>query len=226
MAANTAIAQLNVRLKAVAAHDWCHRVELDASSNFVPADNLRYRLGVIRDVFMSLCPGKSVLVLNEISRIYPTLLVQSGASAVTANHAGRANVELMTDLQSLTKSPFEVVPQALLTFHEGRVLVDLARAEHYHFVFAQNLIWGLFNAAGQRFDDIVEGLAHYVSDGVIIDWIDARWAEPLPPAEYTRANLHAALRERCEYVVACNDWLTLALGKLPAQDVSAAKEPA
>src|SRR5688572_28280948 len=91
--ARAARLKLSERIKAVAIHDWCHQFEIGEQGNFLPAENLSYRLKVLREVFQSLVKGKSVLVLNEVTGFYPVMIRRAGACSVRANNASRANCE-------------------------------------------------------------------------------------------------------------------------------------
>lgn len=206
---------LNDRIKRIASSDWCHRIEIDAKNEFVPPENLRYRISVLRNLFGSLTQKRSVLVLNEVSGFYPALIKKAGASEVTANNPNRENCALMQELCLFTGEAFHILNHGMVVFDQSRIYVDIDHGKKHDFLFAQNQIWGLYNAAAQSFSDIVAACAHYVTDGLIFDWTDAKWANPPPPAEYNREAFHAALQERFEYVVACNEWLTLAMGKFP-----------
>ena len=210
--------RLNEKIKTIAGGDWCHRIELDEAGEYVPAENLRYRLVVLRQLFSSLFKNQTVLVLNESSGLYPVMIRRAGAGAVTANNISRDRCDLMQEMSSLFSAhSFEILNQSLVLFDGSQIFVDFDYEENHNFLFAQNAIWSLYNAAGQSFDDVVEACAHYVTDGLVFDWTNAEWANP--PEHYTRENFHAALRERFEYVLACNDWLTVALGKLPVKEV-------
>jgi hypothetical protein len=209
---------LNERIKTVAGSDWCHRIELDESGQFVPAENLKFRLRILEQLFGSLFRNQIVLVLNERSGLYPVMIRRAGAAAVTANNASRDLCAVMGEVSSFTGESIEILNQSLALFDGERIFVDPDYAESHNFLFAQNVIWSLYNAADQSFADVVQACAHYVTDGLIFDWNDASWADPPPPKHYNRENFHAALRERFEYVLACNDWLTVALGKLPVEE--------
>jgi hypothetical protein len=210
--------RLNEKIKTVAGNDWLHRFALDDGGEFVPADNVKYRFSVLRQLFGSLFKNQTVLVLNEGSGLYPVMIKRAGAAAVTANNMSRDRCDLMRELSSFTGVAFEILDQSLMIFDGSQIYVDLDHAESHNFLFAQNVIWGLFNAAGQNFSDVVEACTHYVRDGLVFDWTNAEWANPKPPAHYNRENMLEALRERFEYVFAGNDWLILALGKLPVEE--------
>ena len=211
--------RLNEKIKNVAGSDWCHRIELDEASEFLPAENLKYRLTVLRQVFGSLFKNQTVLVLNESSGLYPVMIKRAGAASVTANNLSQDRCEVMSELASFTGDSFDILNQSLALFDGSQIFVDFDYEESHNFLFAQNLIWSLYNAAGQSFPDVVEACAHYVTDGLVFDWNNAEWATPPPPEDYNRENFHSVLRERFEYVLACNDWLTIALGKLPTAEV-------
>lgn len=211
------VQKLNERLKKLPGSDWCHQFEVNETADFVPAENLKYRLSVMRGVFESLFKNRKVLVLNECSGFYPVMIKRAGASAVTANNMNPENCEVMKELSSLTGQSFEILSQPLVLFDSSKIFVDLDSAESYDFLFAQNLVWGFFNASSRNFTDVVDACAHYVTDGLVFDWTDAKWANP--PEDYNREDFHAALSQRFEYVLSCNDWLSVALGKLPSEEM-------
>lgn len=207
--------KLNEELKKLPGNDWCHQIEIAETGDFLPAENLKHRVSVLKGVFASLFKDQSVLVLNEYSGIYPSLIKRSGASAVTANNMNRQNCELMRDLSSFKGDSFEILDQALVLFDNGKIFVDLDLEEKYNYLFAQNQIWNLYNAAGRNFVNVIDACSHYVTDGLVFDWTDAKWANP--PADFNRENFHAALRERFEFVIGGSEWLTIAVGKLPPE---------
>lgn len=214
------LAALREEFKTVRTGDWCHQFDLDDAGQFQPSDNLRYRHGVLVGLFRSLFRDRSVLVLDETTGLFPLLIAQAGARAVTANHVNPTNCQLARRLAAHFGVPVEVRNQALIRFEKPNVLVDIQDAGRHEFLFAQNRIWNLYAASGHSFDDVVEACAHYVSGGLVFDWTDARWANP--PAAYTRDNFHAALRRRFEFVLGVTDWLTLALGRLPEAEAAPA----
>jgi hypothetical protein len=209
--------RLNRRIQRIAEGDWCHQVELNENGELVPAENLSYRISVLRHLFNSLFRNQTVLVLNEASGLYPIMIKRAGATRVTANNVNPDRCALMMELSSFSRDHFEVLNQSMALFHASQIFVDFDHEERHNFLFAQNFVWDVYNAAEKNFSDVVEACAHYVTDGLVFDWTDAEWADPPPPKDYTRESFHSALRERFEYVLACNEWLTVALGKLPIE---------
>ena len=203
---------LRQEFKAVAAESWCHNFDLAADGQFVPAESLRYRSTVLVGVFQSLFAGREVLVLDETTGLFPLLAARAGALRVTANNPNPRNCALMEMMARSFQVPLAIRNDALIKFEGSDILVDVQAGEKHAYMFVQNRIWPLYCAARRSFNDVVDACAHYVTDGVVIDWTDARWAKP--PVEYNRAAFHDALRRRFEFVLACNDWLTVALGKL------------
>jgi hypothetical protein len=210
--------RLNDQIKRLSDSDWCHRFQFDEKGELVPEEGLAYRVQVLKDLFESLFRNQTVLVLNETTGIYPMLIKRAGATTVTANNANPDNFETMKLLSSFTGDSFKILNRSLAIFEASKIFVDLDYKDSHNYLLVQSQIWGLYVLSGKRFADVVEACSHYVTDGVVFDWADASWADPPPPKDYNRQAFHNALRERFEYVLSCNDWLTVAVGKLPVEE--------
>jgi hypothetical protein len=212
--------RLNDRIKRLSDVDWCHRFHFDDSGELVPDETLAYRVQVLKGLFESLFKNQTVLVLNETSGVYPMLAKRAGAATVTANSPNPESVETMRLLSSVTGNSFEVLNRNLVIFEASQIYVALDHKDGYNYLFVPNQIWGLYVTSGHSFADVVEACSHYVTDGLVFDWTDASWVDPPPSRDYSRQTFHDELRERFEYVLSCNDWLTVAVGKLPVEDES------
>jgi hypothetical protein len=194
---------------------WPHAFELGADGTIAALESSAYRARGLGEVFASLLADRSVLVLDEVTGVYPALLHRAGATVVSAAAGSEKRRNLIEEVTAFLDVPATVIDSKMVTFYEGEPYVDTAFAESHEFALVLGQIWRLFTTSGQSFDAIAEACAYLVTDGLIFDWTNAEWATPPPPPTYTRGELCAALRRKFEYVACYADWLVIAAGKLP-----------
>lgn len=209
------VADLNDRIAAVAKSNWIHKFEIDDARGISTPENAAYRRRIFEGLFATLLAGRSVLVLEEGSGIYPTFVHQAGAERVTASSTNAASRELIEDVWAFFDVPGTVIDSRLVAFYDAEPYVDATMEAQHDFLVVLNQIWPMFGASGQSFDAIAEACAFLVTEGVVFDWTDAEWATPPPPPEYRRSAFCEALARKFEYVTSYSDWLVVATGKLP-----------
>jgi len=207
---------LTQKVKEHAGSNWIHNFTVDSAKQLVAPENMDYRRRILDAVFGSLLVSRSVLVLDEISGVYPALIDRAGAGRVAASSANDQTSDLMRELCEFLDVSATLISSRMVDFYDHEPHVDMQYGESHEFLVVLNQIWPMFGAAGQSFDAVVEACAFLVTDGVLFDWTDAEWATPPPPPEYNRPAFCSALRKKFEYVTVYSDWLVVAVGKLPA----------
>lgn len=207
-------AELTAKVRGYIKGNWIHKFELDDEGNVKWPDNQAFRMGILDGLFGSLLAGRSVLVLDEASGIYPALLERAGAQRVTACNANEDACDLMREVWSFLGVSPTAVGSRMLAFYDNEPYVDKQHGESHEFLLVLNQIWPMFGAAGGSFDAVVEACAFLVSHGVIFDWTDADWASPPPPPAYSREAFCDALAKKFDHVTVFSDWLVVATGKL------------
>lgn len=197
------------------AGNWLHNFEIDADKRIITPENYSFRRRVLEAFFSSHFVDRSVLVFDEASGLYPTLIHKGGARSVTASSANQRTCELIQEVTKFLDAPAEVLNSKMIGFYEGEPYVDMEHGGRFEFLLALGQIWPMFGASDGDFDAIVEACAFFVTHGLVFDWTDAVWASPPPPAEYNLDAFLDALRRKFEFVTAFDNWLIVASGKLP-----------
>jgi hypothetical protein len=207
---------LTERIREHTKNSWIHDFEIGEDKDLTPQEPHQFRLRMLRGIFGTLLKGRSVLVLDEGSGIYPALVAQGGATEIAASSANDATCALMHDVWDFFAVEATAINSRMLSFYDDEPYVDMEHGGTHDFVLVINQVWPLFGASGGSFDAVVESLAFFARHGLVLDWTDAKWATPPPPPEYSLDNFCDALRRKFEYVTVFGHQFVTATGKLPS----------
>lgn len=206
---------LNEQIKQQVKGNWLHNFHVSANRQIISAESYSYRRKVLDHLFSTLFRHRSVFVLDEASGFYPALIHRAGCKSVTASNAQASACALMDELFGFLEIPATVHQSKVLAFYESEPYVDMQFGDSHDFLLCIGQLWPLFGASAESFDAVVEACAFFVTDGLVFDWNDAKWASPPPPASYNLSAFCDALRKKFQYVMCYSDWLVVAAGKLP-----------
>lgn len=209
---------LNERLKSQVRGNWLHNFEVDAAKEIHTVESYAYRRRNLESIFATLFVDRSVLVLDEASGIYSTLIHRAGARSVSASSGNRRTCDLVQAITEYLDAPTEVIHSKMVAFYEADAYVDMVHGEGHDFLLALGQVWPMFQVAGQSLDAIVEACAFFVTQGLVFDWTKAEWASPAPPDHYNLGAFCDALRLKFEHVTSYGNWLVVATGKLPSSE--------
>ncbi len=206
---------LNEKIKQQVKGNWLHNFHVSANREIISAESYAYRRKVLDQLFASLFRDRSVLVMDEASGFYPALSHRAGCKSVTACNAQASACGLMNELFEFLDIPATVLESKLMAFYDSEPYVDMRYGQSHEFLLSIGQLWPLFGASAGNFDAVVEACSFFVTEGLVFDWNDAKWASPPPPHSYNLPAFCEALRKKFEYVMCYSDWLVVAAGKLP-----------
>jgi hypothetical protein len=208
---NDKIKELNNKIKNLVTNHWLHNFNISDDGELILQDSTSWCASCWKYAFGSLLKDKTILDIEEISGLYSILMAKVNPQHITISQSDTKYCELIDLLTQAFDIKADIINQKMIICQDGSIFVDKNYIEKFNYVFALNYLWSLY-ALCRDFDDIIEALSHYVTDGILMDWNEAKWANP--PKEYTLENFLIALRKKFKYVIHITGDIVIAIEKI------------